>query len=113
VRVLEVAIAPDRIDEVKAQWTKLLGPSDSVEPDLWVVGDGPKIRLVRAGDARAGNFVVEVKSLSRAAKALRRLKISARTTARQIRIDPEGMSGLRLVLEEKKRPLRSSKNSSD
>ncbi|MEK6284045.1 MAG: hypothetical protein AABN95_27210 [Acidobacteriota bacterium] len=113
VRVLEVAIAPDRIDEVKAQWVKLLGPSTSGEADLWIVGDGPKIRLVRPGDARAGNFVVEVKDLSRAARALRRLKISAHTTSGQIRIDPEAMSGLRLVLEEKKPPVRSRKNSSD
>lgn len=107
VRVLEVAIAPDRFDEVKAQWTKLLGPADSGEADVWIVGDGPKIRLVKAGDARAGNFVIEVKSLSRAAEALRRLRISAHTTARQIRIDPDGMSGLRLVLREQQRPLRS------
>jgi hypothetical protein len=107
VRVLEVAIAPDRINEVRAQWTKLLGPTNSGEADLWMVGDGPKIRLVRAGDPRAGEFLVEVKSLSRAAKALRRLRISAHTTARQIRINPEGMSGLRLVLQEQHSSLRS------
>ena len=106
VRVREVAIAPDRFDEVRAQWTKLLGPPASGEADLWVVGDGPKIRLVRAGDPRAGDFVVEVKSLSRAAGALRRLGISAETTERQIRIDREGMSGLRLVLQEQQAPLR-------
>lgn len=107
LRVLEVVIAPDRVDEVKAQWTKLLGPTDSGEADLWIVGDGPKIRWVRAGDPRAENFVIEVKSLSRAAEALRRLRISAHTTARQIRIDPDAMSALRLVLQEQQRPLRS------
>ena len=106
VRVREVAIAPDRLDEVRAQWTKLLGPPASGEADLWVVGDGPKIRLVRAGDPRAGAFVVEVKSLSRAAGALRRLGIGAETTERQIRIDREGMSGLRLVLQERQAPSR-------
>jgi hypothetical protein len=106
VRVREVTIAPDRFEEVKAQWTKLLGPTDSGEADLWTVGDGPKIRLAKAGDPRAGDFVIEVKSLNRAAKALHRLGISAHTTERQIRIDPEGMSGLRLVLQEKQGPLR-------
>lgn len=100
VRVLEVAIAPNRVDEVRAQWTKLLGPADSRDTDLWIVGDGPRIRLVKAGDARAGNFLLEVKSLKRAAKALRRLGISADTSKRQIRIDPDGMSGLRLILQE-------------
>ncbi|MGI9067684.1 MAG: hypothetical protein ACR2HX_14965 [Pyrinomonadaceae bacterium] len=107
VRVLEVAIAPDRVDEVKAQWTKLLGPTASGESDLWIVGDGPKIRLVRMGDSRAGNFVIEVKKLRRAAQALRRLGISARTTKRQIRIDPGQLSGLRLVLQEQQAPLPS------
>lgn len=107
VRVLEVAIAPDRVDEVKAQWAKLLGPTASGESDLWIVGDGPKIRLVRMGDSRAGNFVIEVKKLRRAAQALRRLGISARTTKRQIRIDPEQLSGLRLVLQEQQAPLPS------
>jgi hypothetical protein len=107
VRVREVVIALDRFDEVRPQWTKLLGSTNSGEADLWAVGGGPKIRLVRAGDTRAGNFVVEVKSLSRAAKALRQLRISADTTARHIRIDPDEMSGLRLVLQEQERPLRS------
>ena len=109
LRVLEVVIVPDRFDEVRAQWTKLLGPTASSEADLWVVGDGPKIRLVGAGDPRAGNFIVEVKSLRHAAAALRRLGVSAHATARQLRIDPEEMSGLRLILQEQRRPLRSRK----
>src|SRR5688572_16937652 len=90
VRVREVVIAPDRFDDVKAQWTKLLGPSSSGEPNLWTIGDGPKIRLVHSGDPRAGDFVIEVRSLSRASEAVRRLNISAHTSARQIRIDPNG-----------------------
>lgn len=105
VRVLEVAITPDRVDKVKAQWTKLLGPTASGESDLWIVGDGPRIRLVPVGDSRAGNIVIEVKNLRRAAQALRRLGISARTTKRQIRIDPEQLSGLRLIVQELQTPL--------
>ena len=73
VRVVEVVIAPDRLDEVRVQWTKLLGPSGSRKADLRTVCDGPKIRLVRAGDQHAGDVVVEIKSLSRAAETLRRL----------------------------------------
>ena len=104
-RVREVVIAPERFDEVRAQWAKLLGPTVSGEADLWVVGHGPMIRLVKAEDPRARNIVVEVKSLKRAAEALRQLGISAETTKRQIRIDPEGMSGLRLVLHEEQSSL--------
>jgi hypothetical protein len=106
VRVREVVIAPDRLGDVRAQWTKLLGPADTAEADVWVVGEGPRIRLVSAGDARTGNIVVEVQSLKRAARALRRLGISAEATSRQIRIDPEVMSGQRLMLVEQRRPLR-------
>ena len=100
VRVLEVVIAPDRVSEVKAQWLKLLGPATPSEADVWIVGAGPKIRLVKKGDPRENNFVVQVKSLKRAAAALLRLGISTRTTKRQIQIDPQEMSGLRLVLKE-------------
>lgn len=107
VRVLEVDIAPEGVDAVRAKWTKLLGPTASGEADLWIVGDGPKIRLVRAGDPRAGSFVIQVKSLMRAAEALRRMGISANTTGRQIRINPDVMSGLRLVLQEQQSPFRS------
>jgi hypothetical protein len=97
-RVLEVVIAPERLDTVRAQWVKLLGPAETGEPDVWVAGDGPRIRLVKPFDSRAGDIVVEVKNLRRAAEALRRLQISAQTTKRQIRIAPNAMSGLRLVL---------------
>jgi len=107
LRVLEVVIAPDRVDQVKVQWTKLLGPTDPGDAYLWSVGDGPKVRLVKAQDPRAGNIVIEVKSIIRAAEALRALGISAHTSARKIRIDPDGMSGLRLILQEQLRPLRS------
>ncbi|HYJ89345.1 MAG TPA: hypothetical protein VEW46_25005 [Pyrinomonadaceae bacterium] len=106
VRVREVVIAPDPLGDVRAQWTKLLGPAETGEADLWVVGEGPRIRLVSGGDPRTGNIVVEVQSLKRAARALRRLGISAEATRRQIRIDPEVMSGLRLMLVEQQRPLR-------
>jgi hypothetical protein len=106
VRVREVIIAPDRLGEVRDQWTKLLGPADTGDADVWVVGEGPRIRLVSAGDPRTGNVVVEVRSLKLAAKALRRLSINAEATTRQIRIDPEGMSGLRLMLVEQQRPSR-------
>jgi hypothetical protein len=98
-RVLEVVIAPERLAEARAQWTKLLGSSEAGRADVWVAGDGPRIRLVKTLDSRTGDIVVEVKSLTRAAEALRRLQISARTIKRQIRIDPDAMSGLRLVLQ--------------
>lgn len=107
VRVREVVIAPDRLGDVRAQWTKLLGPADTSGADLWSVGEGPRIRLVSAGDPRTGNIVVEVQSLKRAAKALRRLGIRANTTDRQIRMDPEALSGLRLVLQEPHHPFGS------
>ena len=77
---------------------RVAGPAEWGEPDVWVAGDGPRIRLVKPLDSRAGDIVVEVKNLKRAAAALCRLQISAQTTKSQIRIDPNAMSGLRLVL---------------
>ncbi|HEX3231222.1 MAG TPA: hypothetical protein VHQ95_19745, partial [Pyrinomonadaceae bacterium] len=72
----------------------------SSKEDVWVAGDGPRICLVKTDDPRAGEFVVEIKSLSQATEALRRLRIPSVTTRRAIRIDPDALSGLRLVLRE-------------
>jgi hypothetical protein len=100
VRVHEVVIATDELDQVRAQWNALLGLALSPGDDVWAAGDGPRIRLVKTGDPRAGDFIVEVTSLSRAARALRRIRIAALTARHEIRIDPDTMLGLRLVLRE-------------
>jgi hypothetical protein len=99
-RVIEVVIATEQPDQVRPQWKALLGPAISPKEDVWVAGDGPRIRLVKTGDPRAGEFVVEIKSLSQATEALRRLRIPSVTTKQIIRIDPEALIGLRVVLKE-------------
>ena len=100
VRVNEVVIATEQPDQVRPQWTALLGPAISRKEDVWVAGDGPRIRLVKTGDPRAGEFVVEIKSLTQATEALRRLRIPSVATKRVIRIAPDALLGLRLVLKE-------------
>lgn len=79
---------------------------NSEDYGLWVVGNGPKIRLVKAEDARAGSLVIEVKSLSRAADVLRKLRVGVQSLGRELRIDPDGMFGLRLILREETRLSR-------
>lgn len=99
IRVAEVVIATEHPDQVMLQWKALLGPTvSSRSGDVWIIGDGPRIRLVKTGDAREGEFVVEIKSLSQATEALRRLGISSVTTKSEIRIDPKPLLGLRLIL---------------
>ena len=99
IRVAEVVIATEDPDQVRLEWKALLGPTISFRGgDLWIVGDGPRIRLVKTGDAREGEFVVEIKSLSEATEALRRLGIPSVTTKSEIRIDPKALLGLRLIL---------------
>ena len=99
-RVIEVVIATEQSDQVRLQWKALLGPPISPKEDVWVAGDGPRIRLVKTGDPRVGEFVIEVKSLSQATEALRRLSIPYVSAKRAIRIDPDALLGLRLVLQE-------------
>jgi hypothetical protein len=99
-RVIEVVIATEQPDQVRPQWKTLLGPAISPKEDVWIAGDGPRIRLVKTDDPRGGEVVVEIKSLSQATEALRRLRIPAVTTKRAIRIDPDALLGLRLVLRE-------------
>jgi|GEM_PF-3371974 len=99
-RVIEVVIATEQPDQVRQRWKTLLGPAISPKDDVWVAGDGPRIRLVKTDDPRVGEFVVEIKSLSQATEALRRLRIPFVTTKRAIRIDRDALLGLRLVLRE-------------
>ena len=99
-RVIEVVIDSEKPDQVRPQWNALLGPPISRKEDVWVVGDGPRIRLVKTGDPRAGEFVVEIKSLTQATEALRRLRIPSVSTKRVIRIAPDALFGLRLLLKE-------------
>lgn len=99
IRVVEVVIATEHPDQVRLQWNALLGPPiSSRSGDTWIIGDGPRIRLVKTGDTRAGEFVVEIKSLRKATEALRRLGIPSVTTKSEIRIDPKALLGLRLIL---------------
>ena len=98
IRVDEIVIATEDPDQVRLQWKALLGPAISHSRDAWIAGDGPRIRLVKTGDTREGEFVVEIKSLSEATKALRRLSIHSVTTKSEIRIDPKALLGLRLIL---------------
>src|SRR4030095_15621434 len=100
-RVIEVVIATEQPEQVRPRWKALLGPAISPKEDVWVAGDGPRIRLVKTDDPRVGDFVVEIKSLSQATEALRRLPIPSVTTKRSIRIDPDALLGLRLVLRER------------
>ena len=99
IRVDEVVIATPDPDHVRPQWKALLGPPiSSRSGDVWSAGDGPRIRLVKTGDTRKGEFVVQVKSLSAAAEALRQLQIASVRTKSEIRIDPKVLLGLRMIL---------------
>ena len=101
-RVAEVVIATQHPDQVRLQWKTLLGPTISRSGDAWILGEGPRIRLVKTGDARDGEFIVEIKSLSEATEALRQLGIPSVTTKSEIRIDPKALLGLRLILRKQK-----------
>jgi len=104
IRVDEVVIATEHPDQVRRQWEALLGPTASSRSgDVWTIGDGPRISLVKTGDPREGEFVVEIKSLGEATKALRRLEIPFVTTKSEIRIDPKPLLGLRLILRKHRR----------
>lgn len=103
IRVNEVVIAAEDPNRVRPHWKALLGPTiSSLSGDVWSTGDGPRIRLVKTGDPREGEFVVEIKSLSAAAGALRQMGIPSVRTKSEIRIDPKALLGLRLILRQRR-----------
>ncbi len=98
LRMGEVTKTLEDATAVSPSWSRLFGPPESGQSDLWRVGDGPAIRLVGPDDARSGRIVAQVRNLDEAASALGRLKIPFVSTNGEIRLDPKALFGLRLVL---------------
>ena len=97
-RVREVRLNVEQPAAVEGLWTKLLGVASSRGEAIWLIGDGPAVRLVDAAEGASEGLVVEVASLPRALEAARRLGLVASVTPDEVRLDPLPLLGLSLVL---------------
>ena len=98
--VKEVAIGATDLKAATRLWEKLLGPRRPSAPGLWQVGDGPAIRVVRAGESRLQGLIISVVSLRRAKTFLRERGLLGSVTGKVVTIDPSKIQGLNIRLVE-------------
>jgi catechol 2,3-dioxygenase-like lactoylglutathione lyase family enzyme len=98
IDVKEVIIGAVDLDAARQLWQNLLDPTRSATSNMWQVGDGPAVRLVRANENRIEALVIRVASLDRAKGFLRDRQLLGAETARHVTIDPSKVGGLELRL---------------
>ena len=98
--VKEVIIGAKELKAAARLWGKLLEPRRPSAPGLWQVGDGPAIRVVRAGESKLQGLVISVVSLRRAKAFLRERGLLGSATGKDATIDPSKIQGLNIRLVE-------------
>lgn len=98
VDVKEVIIGVVELEPARQLWQNLLDSTRSATSNIWQVGGGPAVRLVRANENRIEALVIRVASLERAKIFLRDRQLLGAETAGQVTIDPSKVGGLDLRL---------------
>jgi hypothetical protein len=100
VRMIEVSQVRTGFQDVRPKWIRLFGEPITNAGDIWMAGEGPAIRVVTPDDGAANRVVVQIRSRSTAAAALRRFAIPFTESDSELRIDPAALIGLKIVLRE-------------
>jgi len=83
-----------------AAWNKFLRPCRR-ESDIWLVGNGPALRLVPSKESQLESIVLQVGSMARAKTALAEKNLVGKLALDAIELDVAKTFGLRIVLQEK------------
>ena len=98
--VQEVIIGATDMKAATGLWERLLGPRRPSAPGLWQVGDGPAIRIVRAGENKLQGLVISVVSLRRAKAFLQERGLLGSASGKVVTIAPSKIQGLNIRLVE-------------
>lgn len=98
--VKEVIVGSTDLEGATKLWKKLLKPNVPASPDVWPVGDGPAIRVVRAKENKLQGLVISVLSLPRAKAFLRERGLLGPVTRKRATIDSSKIEGLNIQLTE-------------
>jgi hypothetical protein len=96
--VSEIVVAVEDLESERQCWADLLMPLTAEAEDRWHFSDGPAIRLEQSSKGPRQRLVLAVSSLDRAETHIEQTGLVAERSNRQIRLDPEGLSGLDLRL---------------
>ena len=98
--VKEVIVGSSDLEGATRLWQKLLAPNVPAAPNVWPVGDGPAIRVIRAKENRVQGLVISVRSLTRAKAFLRERGLLGTVTRKRVTIDSSKIEGLNIQLVE-------------
>jgi catechol 2,3-dioxygenase-like lactoylglutathione lyase family enzyme len=98
--VKEVIVGTTDLNAAVGLWGRLLEPRRPSAPGLWQVGDGPAIRVVRAGESKLQGLVISVVSLRQAKAFLRAEGLLGSVTEKDATIDPSKIQSLNIRLVE-------------
>lgn len=98
--IREVIIGVTDLKAATMLWGRLLEPGRPSAPGLWEVGNGPRIRLVRAGENKLQGLVISIVSLRRAEAFLREKGLLGSVSRKEVTIDPSKIQGLNIRLIE-------------
>jgi catechol 2,3-dioxygenase-like lactoylglutathione lyase family enzyme len=98
VAVKEIVVGVADLETARRLWQQLLDPVRASAPDVWQVGDGPGIRLVRARANTTRTLVVSVASLPKAKAFLRGRGLLGSESDEEASIDRSKIGGLDIRL---------------
>ena len=96
--VREVRAGVKALEKTDAYWKKLLAPVPPAAEGVWEIADGPRVRLVPAGEDGIQSIVLKVSDLERAETFLREKGMLDSASDDQISIDPAKIYGLNIRL---------------
>ncbi|HEY9432615.1 MAG TPA: hypothetical protein VI260_14215 [Blastocatellia bacterium] len=100
--VKEIIIGATDVKAATKLRERLLEPRRASAPGLWQAGDGPAIRVVRAGENRLQGLVISVVSLQRAKAFLQEKGLLGSVSEKEVTIDPSMVQALNIRLVEKR-----------
>jgi hypothetical protein len=96
--VSEIVISSVNLPKDRTLWSRLLGAPS--QPGIWMVGNGPAIRLVQGADDRIQSIVFKVESLKRAEAFLRKEQLLGSSASGKLFLKESKVQGLSFCLKE-------------
>jgi len=87
-------------DESRRRWVRLLEPARPNAENLWRLGDGPAIRLIKDSRTGMAGLVLKVRSVATATRVLKDRGMLGKTRDGQVQIRKDKTSGLAIFLRQ-------------
>jgi len=98
--VKEIVLGTTRLEADRSLWQKLLMPTAPSSPDVWLLGNGPALRLVSSVRDGIQGLLIRVESLGQAREFLEKKHLLGKATSTAIQINPARIQGLNISLVE-------------